>query len=186
MFPAYSRPFEVILLFCAAACAVGSAQAKTGMQKPLVLDRQDIRFIPLSVNGVSLRARVWSIAQDNFGILWLGTSDGLYRYDGYSLKRYENERDRRGLPDRRRPLQGGHVRHRRAQVRKSGADTDIRLVAEAPAFALATWGGTCQWRGSPYLSMPRSSKNAAQAAMPMRRQSERRRAAGSCMMAPKA
>src|SRR3954471_11427650 len=89
-----SHPFRVILLFCAIGCAGGAEQTGTSIQKASVIDRQDIRFVPLSVNGVSLRARIWSITQDNFGILWLGTSDGLYHYDGYSLKRYENERDR--------------------------------------------------------------------------------------------
>lgn len=32
-----------------------------------------------------------SIAQNRRGFLWLGTSDGLYRYDGYSLKPYRHE-----------------------------------------------------------------------------------------------
>ena len=64
-----------------------------GVIKLPVIDKQDIRFIPLSANGESLQARIWSIAQDNYGFLWLGTSDGLYRYDGYNLKRYRHERD---------------------------------------------------------------------------------------------
>src|SRR3954470_22901862 len=93
MFEPYSRRFRVILLFCAGACASGAAQSEAGIQKPPVIDRQDIRFLPLSVNGVSLRARIWGITQDNLGIIWMGTSDGLYHYDGYSLKRYANERD---------------------------------------------------------------------------------------------
>src|SRR5215471_9221466 len=92
MFETHSRPLGLILL-CISACAGGAVQTGTGIQRPPVIDRQDIRFIPLSVNGVSLRARIWSITKDNLGILWLGTSDGLYHYDGYSLKRYDNGRD---------------------------------------------------------------------------------------------
>ena len=37
------------------------------------------------------RRRVFALAQDNYGFLWLGTDDGLYRYDGYSLRNYRND-----------------------------------------------------------------------------------------------
>jgi ligand-binding sensor domain-containing protein/signal transduction histidine kinase len=72
-----------------------SAQTRTvdGPVKFPVIDKHDIRFIPLSVDGQSLHARIWSIVRDDYGILWMGTSDGVYRYDGYSLKRYRNKRD---------------------------------------------------------------------------------------------
>src|ERR1035438_10313708 len=89
-----------LILFCGAAHGAGaldntnaSASPRPGFVKLPVIDKQDIRFIPLFVDGKSVQARIWSIAQDNFGFLWLGTSDGLYRYDGYSLKRYRNGRD---------------------------------------------------------------------------------------------
>ncbi len=78
-----------LILFCGAA----DASLRPGFVKLPVIDKQDIGFIPLTVDGRSLQARIWSITQDNYGFLWLGTSDGLYRYDGYSLKRYRNERD---------------------------------------------------------------------------------------------
>jgi ligand-binding sensor domain-containing protein len=58
-----------------------------------VIDKQDIRFIPLTVDGNSIQARIWNIAQDNLGSFGWSTGDGLYRYDGYSLRRYRNERD---------------------------------------------------------------------------------------------
>ena len=63
-----------------------------------VIDRQDIRFVRLSVGGRTFQKRVLAIAQDDYGFVWLGTDDGLYRYDGYSLKSYRhNPGDPRSL-----------------------------------------------------------------------------------------
>lgn len=89
---------ELAILFSLALFS-SAAQARTvlptslpaGLVKPPVIDKQDIRFNRLTASGESLQSRIWSIAQDNYGFLWLGTSDGLYRYDGYTLKRYPHE-----------------------------------------------------------------------------------------------
>jgi ligand-binding sensor domain-containing protein len=86
-----------LVLFCFTAYPAGApggmaALTRGGLVKPPIIDEQDIRFIPLAVNGESLQSRIWSIAKDNYGFLWLGTSAGLYRYDGYTLKRYRHER----------------------------------------------------------------------------------------------
>jgi ligand-binding sensor domain-containing protein len=56
-----------------------------------VVDKQDIRFNRLSVGGEPFNKRVLAIAQDNHGFVWLGTDDGLYRYDGYSLRAYQHD-----------------------------------------------------------------------------------------------
>jgi two-component system sensor histidine kinase ChiS len=57
-----------------------------------VTDGHGIQFTRLSVGGESFQSRVASITQDRFGLLWFGTDDGLYRYDGYNLKSYRRER----------------------------------------------------------------------------------------------
>ncbi|MFN8348904.1 MAG: two-component regulator propeller domain-containing protein [Spirosomataceae bacterium] len=40
-------------------------------------------------NGLTQNT-VWSITQDNRGLLWIGTDDGLLRYDGYQFKVYRS------------------------------------------------------------------------------------------------
>jgi ligand-binding sensor domain-containing protein len=62
-----------------------------GIQRLPAIEKQDIRFEALSVGGKPFQKRVLSLAQDNYGFLWIGTDDGLYRYDGYSLRHYGHE-----------------------------------------------------------------------------------------------
>ena len=89
---------SVLLVFCFAVYSanaresgVSSMSAHSGVVKLPVIGKRDIRFLRLTANGEPLESRIWSIAQDNYGFLWLGTSDGLYRYDGYNLKRYPHD-----------------------------------------------------------------------------------------------
>src|SRR4029079_19532068 len=67
-----------------------SAALPSGIVKLPVVDKRDISFLPLSVNEAP-RSRIRSIAQDDYGFLWLGTNSGLYRYDGYRLEHYRHE-----------------------------------------------------------------------------------------------
>ncbi len=50
-----------------------------------VFDKSDLTFRRLSPEGLS-QTRVANIVQDNTGYVWLGTSYGVDRYDGYSYK----------------------------------------------------------------------------------------------------
>jgi signal transduction histidine kinase/ligand-binding sensor domain-containing protein/CheY-like chemotaxis protein len=72
--------------------ANASASLRLSVVKLPVIDRQDIRFVRVPVEGESFQSRVSSITQDRYGFMWFGTDDGLYRYDGYKLKPYRRER----------------------------------------------------------------------------------------------
>jgi two-component system sensor histidine kinase ChiS len=68
-----------------------------GVVRLPVIDMHDIRFIPFTSTGDSMQSRIWtSVVQDNYGFIWFGTQEGLFRYDGYDLKRYRSERDSSG------------------------------------------------------------------------------------------
>ena len=80
-------PFALLVLFSICVQSAAAAPQDNGIQTLPVVDRQDIRFLRLSVGGQTVIA----MAQDNYGFIWLGTNDGLYRYDGYSLKPYRHD-----------------------------------------------------------------------------------------------
>ncbi|MCK7536674.1 MAG: hypothetical protein MZV63_39770 [Marinilabiliales bacterium] len=42
------------------------------------------------MNGLS-QTSIHCLLQDKRGFLWIGTQDGLNRYDGYSFKSFKNE-----------------------------------------------------------------------------------------------
>ena len=69
------------------------AYGAAALVKLPAIDRNDIRFVTLSTNGESFKRWVMSITRDKKGFLWLGTSSGLYRYDGYALKSYRHDPD---------------------------------------------------------------------------------------------
>src|SRR5688572_24574352 len=50
---------------------------------------QSSGFSPVSDIESLSGVQVNEIKQDGLGFLWVGTNEGLYRYDGYNLKLYE-------------------------------------------------------------------------------------------------
>lgn len=57
----------------------------------LCLAQENIRFERISVNEGLTQSDVKSMVQDNFGFLWIGTRDGLNKYDGAEFRRYVRE-----------------------------------------------------------------------------------------------
>ncbi|SFE00728.1 Signal transduction histidine kinase [Chitinophaga sp. CF118] len=60
---------------------------------PLVAlsQNQQIKFVHLGANEGLSQSNVTSILQDIRGWMWLGTQDGLNKYDGYQFKVYKND-----------------------------------------------------------------------------------------------
>lgn len=53
--------------------------------------QQDLRFQHFDINNGLPQNSVTCLNNDEFGFLWIGTFDGLCRYDGYEFKTYRSE-----------------------------------------------------------------------------------------------
>src|SRR5512143_3714429 len=89
------------VLLLASACGGARLTSSAEALVPPSLPRGSMwvnTFPPISSNGAVLRflhygldeglsqSSVLALAQDNLGFLWVGTQDGLNRFDGYSFK----------------------------------------------------------------------------------------------------
>jgi len=83
-------PHRLALLGVVALFLIGNCAFPATVALP-VIDRQDVRFTPLSINGEPFKRWVLCIGRDRQGFLWMGTSHGLYRYDGYGLNNYVHD-----------------------------------------------------------------------------------------------
>jgi ligand-binding sensor domain-containing protein len=54
----------------------------------LCLAQENIRFDRISVNEGLSQSDVRCMVQDRFGFLWIGTRDGLNKYDGLVFRKY--------------------------------------------------------------------------------------------------
>lgn len=52
-----------------------------------------IKFSYLSVSQGLSQSSVFAITQDKYGYIWIGTFDGLNRYDGYQIENFKNSYD---------------------------------------------------------------------------------------------
>ncbi len=71
-----------------------SVMVVAGLQAfPVMAAQQPMFFKHLSLQDGLSQNTVMSILQDSQGFIWLGTENGLNRYDGYSIKRYLRDRE---------------------------------------------------------------------------------------------
>src|SRR6266404_5292246 len=52
--------------------------------------KQNLKFEHLDVNSGLSQNLITCLLQDSKGFMWLGTSDGLNKYDGYKFTIYQN------------------------------------------------------------------------------------------------
>lgn len=76
-------------------------KSSSGLLRPNTTYSQNIRFEQLSLEEGLSQSVVTAILQDQAGFLWIGTEDGLNRYDGYTFKVFKpDEDDPASLSDR--------------------------------------------------------------------------------------
>lgn len=51
------------------------------------------RLKPVKGSGEAIQSRITCLLQDQYGYIWIGTANGLLRFDGYDLKPYWHDRD---------------------------------------------------------------------------------------------
>ena len=79
--------------------AIGIARADDAPASWYAYQR-DFHFQQLDSSDGLVQNSVSLIFQDQQGFMWLGTQGGLFRYDGYSLRRYTHDPNRSdSLPD---------------------------------------------------------------------------------------
>ena len=79
-----------ILLLCIVHVVYATAAEPRLIRLP-VTEGKDIRFTHLSTEEGLSQSRVDHILQDTQGFLWIGTYNGLNRYDGYHFQHYKPE-----------------------------------------------------------------------------------------------
>ena len=99
------------------------------------------QFVATSVADGLPSSTVYKLAQDRDGFIWMGTQDGLARYDGVDFPRVPQRSGRAGL-DRRQ-------QHHDAADRQQGSRLVRRRSARAstgstPTASISITGATCR------------------------------------------
>lgn len=109
----------VVAAFCVAHGAVAMHDVAPAPAWAADAGVERLRFRRLGVRDGLSQTIATALAQDDRGFVWIGTQDGLNRYDGYGFRVYRHDRDdpsslpdnhvRRLLADRRGRLWVGHA-----------------------------------------------------------------------------
>ena len=93
------RSIAIIAVLLAPSAVPGAEPDTPAITLP-VADGADLRFVHLSLGVDPSHRRITGIVQDDLGFLWIGTDDGLKRYDGYRVRDYRHDpKDPNSLPD---------------------------------------------------------------------------------------
>ncbi|QSX77988.1 two-component regulator propeller domain-containing protein [Agrilutibacter solisilvae] len=97
-------PRSVVLRVAGVMLAAGMGMCDAAAQVAAV-SYEDVRFQRYGVeDGLSQTSAV-SMLQDEAGYVWIGTQDGLNRFDGYEFRVYRNDpRDPGSVPDNNVPI----------------------------------------------------------------------------------
>jgi hypothetical protein len=98
MFPTSPVKPSIAVLRSLAAIAVvmgGAVAAEVQKEPPAftlpIVDGGDLRFDHLPLGVDPSHRRITGIVQDDLGFLWVGTDDGLKRYDGYRIRDFRHD-----------------------------------------------------------------------------------------------
>ena len=80
-----------ILLLSLAGWSSAAEQSRDNIKVLPVVDKQDIRIVPVTPGGETFERWIRGITQDDYGFLWFGTNSGLFRYDGYEIKPFPHD-----------------------------------------------------------------------------------------------
>src|ERR1700693_4707588 len=84
------RSIAIIAVLFATHLVAGTKSDAPAITLP-VANGANLRFIHLPLGVEPSHRRITGIVQDDLGFLWIGTDDGLKRYDGYRIRDYRHD-----------------------------------------------------------------------------------------------
>ena len=88
---AYKNILTIFALVSLSLVWSGSQNIFSKGKNPFTEFEQKLVFENLSVEHGLSQSNVNAILQDSRGFIWIGTDDGLNKYDGYTFKVFENK-----------------------------------------------------------------------------------------------
>ena len=80
----------ILSLSASAAFAAPQWEDLAVMSLP-VTETPQLRFDHLPISAGPIHRRITALAQDDFGFIWIGTDDGLKRWDGYRIRDFRHD-----------------------------------------------------------------------------------------------